>query len=166
MPKIIMEDDCLAPAEKIELEYAGPNPFKAYLITKRTLQQVFEIKTKDIWEREFRWDYTGDPRGFFIRIFARKKMDKNTYVFSEIIFQGKQPTDPKKPGSLKMKIGGYVKTTFPQDTIFQKTLYRMFIWIYHRLIYFKQRRYYLDYCKERLEKLKSIYMELLNIKPP
>ncbi|HDJ96468.1 MAG TPA: hypothetical protein ENG45_00145 [Candidatus Aenigmarchaeota archaeon] len=167
MVKMILEDDCLAPKPQIEINYKGPNPFKAYLITSNQLKRILGVRGKDIWEREFRWDLTGDPRGFFVKIYAKKKFDGRTAAFIEITFLGHQPTDPKKVGDLTIKISGKLKTNFGGSTIFthpKNPFYRFLINIYFSMFYAKVRRGFIKRCEGYIMKLRQKYMEVLGIK--
>jgi len=167
MVKMVLEDDCLAPAGYVEVKYTGPNPFKAYLITNDQLKRILGIRKKDIWEREFRWDLSSDPRGFYARIYAKKKFDGKTAAFAEIEFFGHQPTDPRKVGSVTIRIGGRLRTKFGGSTIFthpKNPLYQLWVRFYFSLFYAKVRRNHLTRCKNYLMKLRQRYMEVLGIK--
>lgn len=164
MPTWVIEDDCLVPERYIRLEYKGPNPFAAFRATLGLLIKHLEIDPSDYWERDFRWDITGDPRGFYIRIIVQKGMDSRTKIFFEIIMQGKQPTDPKKNGEVMILIGAKLVTEFKQDTPFQQSaFYKSLLWLYNYFFYSNVRRRYLELCKELCEKLRQAYRELLKI---
>lgn len=164
MVSLLMEDDCLAPRHYLELEYNGPNPFKVYMASKPILRKIFEVETKDLWERDFRWDIAGDPHTFYIKIYIDKSLDRFTSMSVEIIFQGWQPSDPNKVGKVKIKLGGVIKTRFPQNTYFQRSLfYRWFIWFYTRYFYNETRRNHLLKCRRWIEELRETYMELLGM---
>src|SRR3972149_11282947 len=105
MPNLIIQDDCFAPYGKMELKYKGPNPFDVYRKTTPIVMEIFEREEKDVWERDFRWDTTDDPRSFFVRMIANKGFDLHSTIRVELVFQGKQPSDPTKEG--QMTIGFY-----------------------------------------------------------
>ena len=163
--KLIAEDDCLAPKEYHEIVYTGPDPLKVYRPIKGLIRRVFVVESKDIWEREFRWMPDSDPAEFFIRIFAKKTFDMFTTMYIEIVLHGWQPLTPNKIGSLRMKMGGTIKTELPQDTFLQRTpIYRALMWMYFYYFYFKTRReHHLRYCKEKLDIFRNEIMKILGI---
>jgi hypothetical protein len=164
MPKWIMEDDCLAPARTIRINFTGPNPFRVYPPIRRMLGTLLEIRGKNIWERDFRWDFSSDPRDFFVRIVAQKSCDAWTKAYIELIFQGKQPTDPTKDGDLVIQITPKLITAMPEDTVWQRTpIYKFLRWFYLRYFYNDARRTLLDYCVSWTNKLNSELQKLLGI---
>jgi len=160
----IIEDDCLAPERYIKITYRGPNPFSAYQSSLAICRKYLEIDAADYWEREFRWDSSEDPRGFYIRSIVQKSMDSKSKIYFEIIMQGKQPKDSSKEGELVILIGAKLTTEYRQETPFQKSeFYKNLLRIYNLFFYFKVRRRYLQLCKELCEKLRDAYKELLKI---
>jgi len=159
----ILEDDCLAPHEKIEFNYSGPNPFGVVkaLTSDDFLRRTFEVDSSDIYERDFRWDITSDPRSFYIRLFLVKGLDSKSRIYYELIFQGAQPSDPKKKGKVSIRLRAKLRTEYPLVTAFQKTpIYKALLWIFNKLFYFKVRRNYLRICNDAL---KEFQREIRNI---
>jgi len=164
MPSWILEDDCLAPERYIRLVYSGPNPFSVYQSTFAILRRVLEIDPSDYWERDFRWDISGDPRSFYVRAIVEKKMDSRSVVHFEIIMQGNQPSDPSKNGSLTIVIGARLRTEYNLNTPFQQSsLYRALLWFYNFFFYFRVRRGYINICRDWLTKLNQAYRSLLKL---
>ncbi len=170
MATITMEDDCLAPDLQIVINYKGLNPIIAYQKLKRAMRDTWEVEAKDYWEREFRWDASGDPREFIVKAYVVKNMDKFSRVVVEIFVQGHQPSDPSKPGDAEIRIGGYLKSRFGGRGVIddaRNPIYKALIWMYNRYFYYEQRRYYLhEWCYKKLHKIKEIYQKILNIAPP
>lgn len=159
-----IEEDCLAPYPQIIISYKGPNPFLVYKGARDIIRGILEIGAADYWERDFRWDISGEPRSFFVRIYAKKGMDARTYAMFEVIFQGNQPTDPKKEGDVTIKIGARLITEYPQETPFQKTpFYRNLVKIYRFLWYERVRKGYLKLCQDFAYRLEEKFRELLKI---
>jgi len=148
-----LEDDVLAPRERIEINYSGPNPFSVCKkITSSVIKRVFEVGGTDVWERDFRWDITGDPRPFYMRMFVNKGFDARTGVVFEITYQGAQPSDPTKDGNVVIRIGGRMKTTFERETTFQKSsIYYGLLWLYNKIFYSGVRRNYLKIAQQRID---------------
>ena len=90
MPKYVLEDDCLVQDRTLKIDFKGPRPFKFYSEIVFILRDVLEIRTVNIWEKEFRWDL-GDPGRFFYRVVGQKKYDAWTTGYYELTFQGSQP---------------------------------------------------------------------------
>ncbi|MEM5815171.1 MAG: hypothetical protein QXD89_01635 [Candidatus Aenigmatarchaeota archaeon] len=165
MTSWILEDECLVPEKYIKIEYKGPNPFLAYQASLGIFRKIVEIDLGDYWERDFRWDVTGDPRDFYIRAIVEKGLDSRSKMLFEIIMQGKQPKDPSKSGELVILIGAKLVTQYRQDSPFQQTIfYKSLLWLYNFFFYFKVRRRYLNMCKEFCEKIRDAYKELLKIR--
>lgn len=164
MIKWTFEDDCLAPQGRIKIEYRGKNPFGLILKTKGILQKIFEVETKDYWERDFRWDTTGDPRSFYVRIYVNKGIDSRSKIFTEVVFQGLQPTDPSKDGTLIIFIGAKLLTEFTFSTPIQKTfLYRGIVKMYNFAFYNRVRKGYIDLCNDWLTRLNREFRNNLNL---
>ncbi|MBS3052766.1 MAG: hypothetical protein J4428_05345 [Candidatus Aenigmarchaeota archaeon] len=170
MAKIVMQDDCLAPDLQITLNFKGPNPIIAYQKLKRAMRDVWEVEAKDYWEREFRWDTSGDPREFLVKAYVVKMLDRFSRVIIEIYVHGHQPSDPSKSGDVEVRIGGYLKTEFGGKGIIddaRNPLYKGLLWMYNKYFYWGQRRYYLhEWCYKKLHKFRDIYQKILNISPP
>ena len=164
MPSWILEDDCLAPRRYIRIVYSGPDPFSAYRATSGMLVRVIEIDPADYMERDFRWDVSGDPRGFYVRAIAEKRMDARSVIHFEIIMQGKQPSDPSKNGELTILIGARLRTEYDLRTPFQQSsFYKGLLWLYNFFFYFKVRRSYIKMCNEWLLKVEKAYRSLLKL---
>ncbi len=147
MPVWRIEDDCVAKAAKLTLNYNGPNPLSVYHKMRDILLSTIRVKKEHVWERDFRWDTLGDPRPFFIRIYVNKKLDARTFILFELIFQGKQPTDVNKSGNLTFTISARLFTDYRLDSTFQQSiLYRSFLRMYHLAFYNDVRRKYLNEC--------------------
>jgi len=159
----IIEDDILAPKGAIIIEYRGPNPFAIYPRVADLLMTIFEAKGLHIYEDDFRWDITGDPRSFFIKIHLDKGLDKFTKGVVAVRLQGKQPTDPRKPGSVEILLAGKIATEYPIKTVFQKIAIKPFVWLYHNLIYDNIRRRYLKIYKAGMERLEAEIRSTFNL---
>ena len=164
MVKWVLEDDCLAPRARIEITYKGKNPLKVLSGLTERLIANFETSSANIYERDYRWDTSSDPRRFFIRIYARRKWDLRNTMMVEIIFEGLQPSDPSKDGEITIKIGGIMKTEFELDTAFKKLpIYKALLWLYCRLFYADVRRGYLKFCQTRIDKFADELRKTLEI---
>ena len=174
-----MEDDCLAPEAKTRIDYVGPEPFRIVSEMKETLRQTLGKETKDVWERDFRWDITDDPRMFYTRYMVSERPDANSMILWEVTVQGFQPADPAKNGKVVILVGGVVMTDWDLDSAFKKTplyngkikifgRYEMggLLWVYHRLFYNDVRRVLIHKCAEKCEELVLAMRRTLKIPEP
>lgn len=170
MAQIVIENDCLTPEPIIRLTYNGPNPIKAYHLTRDFLRKIWEVEAKDYWEREFRWDNSSDPHEFVCKAYVDKKLDRFTDIIVEVMMQGFQPDDPKKSGTVEIKITGYLKSIFGGRNILEDARNPIFVaihWIYFRYFYQNQLKSYLNFwCRIKLNELKRKYQEILGITAP
>ncbi|MEM5781738.1 MAG: hypothetical protein QXD43_00900 [Candidatus Aenigmatarchaeota archaeon] len=163
----IFEDDCLSPERTIFIEYSGPDPFKACRALRGMLERIFEVEAIDLWERDFRWDTSSDPRGFYMRMYVSKGIDARTRMMIEVIMEGSQPSDPKKTGKLKISISGRLRTQYDLKSFLQKLpIYKFFVWLYHKLFYEDVKRSYIHLCNKLIDQLNYELRELLKLPLP
>lgn len=166
MASWILEDDCLAPERTIRVEFTGPNPFRVYHALPQLLRAIFDVRGKDVWEREFRWDYNSDPRDFLFRFIVKKGYDYWSSVFVEVIVQGKQPSDPNKDGQVLIILTGKLLTKSADSNIWNRsTLYKSLRWIYFRTLYNDVRRNLIDECRIKINDLALALQKSLGIAP-
>ncbi len=166
MPTWILEDDCLTPDRQLKIEYHGPNPFKIYGAMGGFLRAIFDVRGKDVWERDFRWDNTSDPRWFFFKFITKKTYDMWTVLYPEIIVEGKQYADPNKDGDVTILLRGKVQTRSAENTFIQRSaLYKSLRWLYFRTLYNDIRRNYMEECRIKINDLKRALERTLGIAP-
>lgn len=164
MPTWILEDDCLAPEGVIRTEFKGLNPFKVYHALPQFLRAIFDVRGKDVYEREFRWDYTADPRDFMSRFIVKKRYDEWSNLWIEVKLQGKQPADPNKDGEMFVLLTGKLQTRSAETTIWTRSnLYKSIRWLYFRTLYNDVRRNYLEECRIKINDLKRAIEKTLGI---
>jgi len=164
MAKWILEDDCLAPRGQIKIEYVGTNPFKIYQKVRDILSRVWGITSVDLWERDFKWDTTADPRQFYVRIYVNKGIDSRSRFFVEVVIQGIQPSDIAKEGKVTILLSAKLKTEYERKSAFQKLpIYKGFLKIYNKLFYRDVRRGYLKICQSLVDKTWREFRTNLNI---
>ena len=167
MAKYILEDDCLTPDRTLRIDFKGQNPFRFYSQIVLMLRDILEVRTFHVWQRDFRWDFSGEPRKFFYKVIVQKPYDAWTRGWFELVFQGTQPSDPKKEGELVILITPKLRTEMPHDTVWQRSqIYKTLRWFYFRTFYSNARRILLEKCihatKKIVERLKHMY----GIQPP
>ena len=162
----MIRDEIPAPREYIEIQYKGPNPLKVYKSLDFFLRKIWEIKGTQLYEPDFRWDTTTDPRPFFIHMFAEKGVEKFSKYRVDIKMQGSQPTDPTKSGVLRVEIHGWLKTDFSgflEGKPLNKALWPIIYYPYMKGYYNARRRKYLEWHRRRIERLAQEIRTMLNI---
>jgi hypothetical protein len=155
MPTWILEDDCLVPERVLRIDFKGPNPFKLYGAVPQFLRSIFDVRGKDVYEKEFRWDNTGDPRDFFSRFVVRKGYDMWSVVWAEVTMQGKQPSDPNKDGEVFILLTGKLLTRSPENTPWARTgVYKSIRWLSFRTLYNDVRKNMMEECRIKINDLK------------
>ena len=159
----IIQDNVLAPRHELIMEYTIQNPLQIYPQVDTMMRLIFESKGTHMYEPDFRWDTTEDPRGFFIKVYTERGLDQFTRFKVEVLLWGKQPADKTKSGSVKIVINGRIVTRFPTDNIFQKVFMQPFFYFYSKAYYNKIRRQHLKWVRDGIMKLESQIRDRLNI---
>ncbi len=137
---------------------------------KKQMREIWEVEAIAYWEREFRWDASADPHEFVVKSYVNRGLDAFTHIRVEVFMQGWQPSDPNKPGTLEIRMGGALITRLGGGTVFsdaRNPIWKAVMWFYVNLFYKKQIQFYVnEWCYNRLQRLKTFYQELLNIAPP
>jgi hypothetical protein len=173
--KLVIHEDCLEvpgsplPGKKfITLEYSGPNPQAAYYQTKKILSQITKVPETEIIERDFSWMREGMEEKFSVRFDVIKDMDRFSYIQISVTMKGKiRPSkEVGKEGDLSITIEGMLRTEYPQDTLWQRSLlYELFRTFYHKFIYEEARMKYKRECANLMMQLHSSIKEFLNTLP-
>lgn len=175
--KLIIHEDCLAlpgttspfPGKKtITLEYKGPNPQIAYYQAKKILASITKVPENQIIERDVSWDRSGEEENFSVTFDVIKDMDKFSFIQISVSIKGsaKPSKEFGKEGSLSITIDGILRTEYPQDTLWQRSLiYEIFRTFFHKFIYEGTRKKYRDECVSLMLQLHEELKEFLNVLP-
>ncbi|NOZ81532.1 MAG: hypothetical protein GXO63_00025 [Candidatus Micrarchaeota archaeon] len=155
--KLVIQDDLLKPVNVIEINFTGPNPQKFYHEIPKLLISIFRLSESDIQERKISW-VQGDPEKFKVLWEAYKELDGLSYYFITVELSGEAS---KGTGRAKITVEGFLRTEYPQDTIWQRSLfYEVLRIIWHKTVYHGKRMEYLEEGKKLLarfiEELKNI----------
>lgn len=168
--KLVIHEDCLAPpgAPFIVLNYAGPNPQNVYPQVKKLFLTLFKASDSELQERDFSWDRSGPGEKFSVKFDMIRDLD--IFSFMQIIVDVSGNATPSKEfgkeGTATVRIDGRIRTEYPQDTFWQKSLfYEMFRVFYHRIIYEGTRRKYKDHCRGLITQFRDNLKQFLNILP-
>jgi len=173
--KLIIHEDCLEvsgsplPGKKfMTLEYSGPNPQAAYYQAKKLLAQITRVPENEIIERDFTWRREGEEENFSVTFDVIKDMDRFSFIQISISMKGKIKPSKEfgKEGNLSINIEGVLRTEYPQDTLWQRSLiYEMFRTFYHKFIYEDARKKYKQECVDIMNEVYSSLKEFLNVLP-
>jgi len=168
--KMLISDDCLKPpgGPGITLKYAGPNPQNIYEKAKEIATTLWALEPGAIQEKEMNWDRTGLGEKFSIKMEIVKDLDLFSYLFMKLEIEGESKPSRQfgKEGNATVKIEPSIRTEYPQDTIFQRSIfYEFFRVLYHKLIYEDTRKKYLQQCREDSVRLQEELKSFLNLLP-
>jgi len=167
---MLISDDCMKPpgGASLVLKYSGPNPQNLYEKTKDVATTIWALEPGAIQEKEVKWDRTGLEEKFSMKIEVTKDLDLFSFLLLKIDIDG--DTKPSrqfgKEGSASVKIESIIRTEYPQDTLWQRSLFYEF-WrvLYHRLVYDDVRKKYLQECKESTIRFQEELKSFLNLLP-
>lgn len=166
--KLTIEEDCMLPTPKLRLNYSGPNPQKVYPKIMEVLKSTLKIKTENIQEKEYKWDRSAVPEKFSAALEAFKDLDKFTYVLLWVDVDGtvKPSKEFGKEGDLTLVLDGVIRTDYPQDTVWEKSLvYEAIRVFWHRIFYQDQRYKFRATCRDMMLTLQNAIKDFLNILP-
>ena len=143
--KIVLQDDCyLKKPERITIVYVGPNPIKLYYKVYELIKAVFRAADSDVQEEKYSWG-KGEQEKFKVRWYLHKDMDVYTYIYIRFDVSG---AGDEKSGKAQIKIKPVIRTEYPQDTIWQRSLfYEMMRVFWHRAFYYRKREEYAEDCR-------------------
>jgi len=160
--KLMMQDNCFEkdPGD-VELKYVGPHVSKLYDFIHQTLKSVFNIPPSAIQEEKYNWG-KGETEKISVSIVTHKDLDMFTYIYLKISFKA---DGNDKTGNAVITIKPYLRTEYPQDTLWQRSLfYEMLRTIWHRIFYSKKRDEYLEECRHLVymmqDRLREFFKQL------
>ncbi len=166
--RILIHDYCLVPRPGATLEYTGPNPQLAYEQIRKLFGSLFNITEKEIQEREFKWEKVAGGESFHVRFETIKDLDTHTFQDITITIDGnaKPSQEFGKEGSVRISFEGKIRTEYPQDTVWQRSLpYEMIRTFYHKMIYQGIRKKYVEECRALLLQFSDEMRTFFNIIP-
>jgi len=166
--KLLIHDYCLFPVPYATFNYAGPNPQNAYEYLKKVFITIFNVDEREIQEREFRWDRVGGEDVFHVRWEIIKDLDTFSFLHVVVALDGraKPSKEVGKEGTARVRIEGRIRTEYPQETIWQRSLlYEMFRVFYHKVIYDTTRKRYIQECRAQLGRFSEELRGFFNLLP-
>jgi hypothetical protein len=168
--KMVLQDDCwdIAAQPILTLNYSGPNPHLAYQKIRELFRTVLNVNEAErVQEKEFKWDRKGNKEEFSVSWDVAKDLDRFSYIFFRITMSGSaEEKEGGREGKLSVSIEGYLRTEYPQDTLWERSIFyeiaRMF---WHRVIYYDKRREYMDICRKLMSTFVNELKSFFNIMP-
>jgi hypothetical protein len=171
--KLVLHDYCLEvpgsplPGKRfLTLEYSGPNPQAAYYQAKKILSQITKVPEGEIIERDFSWRKENGNEIFSVSFDVIKDMDRFTFIQITVSMKGsvKPSKEFGKEGNLTVNIDGILRTEYPQDTLWQRSLlYELFRAFYHKVIYEEARKKYKQECANLMNQIHLSLKEFFNV---
>lgn len=168
--KIVIEQYCMGPpgSPYITLKYNGPNPQNIYEQMKKLFNIIFKLEEGELEEKDFSWDRSGAKEEFSVKFELVKDLDKHSYfrILMSLKGEAKPSKEFGKEGSASIFIDARVVTEYPQDTIWQRSLfYELFRSFYHKVIYEDTREAYRRECREAINRFNHELKSFLNLLP-
>ncbi len=139
--KLLIQDDLLRPRNRFTIHYNGSNPVKFYKELPKLICSVFRIHDEHFQEKKISWTH-GDPEKFKIAWEASKELDSFSYYVILVELSGSQS---KNMGSANIVIEGLLRTEYPQDTLWQRSIiYEMLRILWHNSFYVAKRNKYME----------------------
>jgi hypothetical protein len=144
--KLTLEDNCFEEEPgTMTIRYVGPNPHKMYKKLHETIKAVFRVTDADLQETDFSWGKTSTGEKFKVEWWMHKDMDLFSYLYVRFRLDGE---GNDKQGHAKLEIRGLLRSEYPQDTVWQRSLfYEMIRTFWHRVFYHKKREEYAEECR-------------------
>ncbi len=153
--KLLIHKYCVeVEPSRLILNYSGPNPQVAIERYIEIMKKVFAISDSEIQEKEFNWDKSGKDEKFKIAFEGRKDFDKFTYLWLQGDLSGTISPSKEfgKEGTIRVRIRGAVRAEYPQDTIWQRSLfYELLRVFYHKVLYVSLWEKYMSECREGIQ---------------
>jgi hypothetical protein len=166
--KLLLHDYCFYPVPYATFNYSGPNPQKAYEYLKKLFVTILNVDEREIQEREFKWDRSGEEESFHIQWEIIKDLDTFSFQYVSISLDGKARVSKQfgKEGTIKIRVEPRIRTEYPQETVWQRSLiYEMFRVFYHRVIYDNTRKKYIENCRAEMGRFNEEMRSFFNLLP-
>lgn len=134
--KLMIGDDLLKPVSKMIIRFSGPRPEKFYKEIYNLLITSFRVSEHSIQEKEFHW-HKGETEKFKVTWEVNKDLDKFSYYYIGVVLEGETS---KGHGKATITVEGALRTEYPQDTFWQRSLFHEFLRrIWHSTFYAPKR---------------------------
>ncbi|MBL7160563.1 MAG: hypothetical protein ISS93_01790 [Candidatus Aenigmarchaeota archaeon] len=144
--KLVMEDNCFEEEPgTVTIRLVGPNITKLYKQTYELIKAVFNVTDSDIQETMYQWGKGKGKDKFAVTWWLHKDLDSFSYFYISFKLKGQ---GNEESGSASIDIRGLLRSEYPQDTVWQRSLfYEMMRTFWHRIFYHKKREEYAEDCR-------------------
>ena len=144
--KMTFQDDCYPDKPEVPtINLVGANVPKLYQIVYDAMKNCFNVLDNEIEEENFTWGKSGNNEKFNVRWYVHKDVDYFSFFYLRIDISGQ---GNEESGKASVKLKSVMRTSFPQDTLWQRSLfYEMMRTFWHRTFYHKKRIQYLVDCR-------------------
>jgi len=158
--KLMIHDDLLSPRSMMEVKFEGPNPERFYKEIPKLVRTIFKVTGHSMQEKLFEWKKT-EPQKFLVKWEINKDLDKFSYYWIQIKLSGESE---KGKGKATMSVEGALRTEYPQDTLFQRSLlYEFLRMFWHSTFYAPTRDRFIKQGRSLLSAFVSHVRELARI---
>jgi len=160
--KMMIQDNCfLKEPGDVQIKYVGPHVAKIYQRFFEIVKSVFNVPDSAIQEENYNWG-KGATEKYKTNWIVHKDIDNFTFMYVKISLSG-EGTD--KMGNAAIKIKPYLRTEYPQDTLWQRSVfYELLRTFWHRTFYHNKRDEVLEDCRQLTamvqKKLQELFREL------
>ncbi len=138
--KLMIHEDLLRPRAKVNIRFSGPNPEKFYHEIPTLIESIFRVSEHSIQEKSFKWQ-KGDPEKFAVKWEVAKDLDMFSFYWIQVKLTG---TSSGGVGNAEVKVDAALRTEYPQDTFWQKSLiYEFLRMFWHTTFYAHRKNIYL-----------------------
>jgi hypothetical protein len=161
--KITIEDNCFEEEPgSVEMRFIGPGVKQLYTKMYELMKSIWRVADSDVQETEYFWGKSEKGDKFKVRWWVHKDMDIFTYFYVRIDLSG-EGTD--KAGSAKIGVRALLRTEYPQDTVWQRSLfYEVLRTFWHRAFYHRKREEYAEECRHLVvlyeKRIREFYAQL------
>lgn len=138
--KLAILDDLTTPRARIHIDFRGREPQRLYREIPQMIATVFRVHSGAVQEKKFVM-HKGDPEKFKADWEIIKDIDKFSFYKIGVSISGQSS---KGVGEATVTITGSLRTEYPQDTVWQRSLfYEILRMFWHSMFYTAKRSRYL-----------------------
>ena len=168
--KMILQDDCWDVASQpiLTLNYSGPNPHLAYQKIRELFRTVINVNEAErVQEKDFTWNKKANREDFSVTWDISKDLDRFSYIFLRVSMSGfAEDKEGGKEGRLTVSIEAFMRTEYPQDTLWERSLfYEILRMFWHKVVYYEKRREYQDLCRTLMGRFIGELKSFFNLMP-
>ena len=144
--RMMIWDYIFEPVNNIIINYVGPDSDTFYEKIHELIREIFNVPDAYIQEKDYTWEKGKEVQKFDVAWEVNKILDVFTYITIEIELTGFKSKDS---GRCRIKLKPRLITEYPQDTIWQNSLfYEIFRRMWHRAFYHSKRMSFLALGKD------------------